>query len=88
MFKRFSSWFKLSKVLCNRFDHANNTIFNCKKSLSIKYGSEVKENEYLKLGNNKINWVSSVRHLGNFFSDDFSEKSDCRKKKSIYCVSK
>ena len=42
--------------VCNKFAHANNIIFNCKKSLSIKYDSEVKENA-LKLRNNKINWV-------------------------------
>ena len=29
--------------ICDKFVHANDVIFNCIKSLSIKYGFEMKE---------------------------------------------
>ena len=34
--------------------------------LAIKYEKEVNNTEYVFLGQNRINWVDSVRHLDNW----------------------
>ena len=49
--------------ICNTFAAEHYLIFNSKKSLAIKYGKEVNDTEYVLLGQNKINWVDSVKHL-------------------------
>ena len=54
--------------ICNKFAAEHYLIFNSKKSLAIKYGKEVNDTEYVLLGQNRINWVDSVKHLGNYFN--------------------
>ena len=49
--------------ICNKFAAEHYLIFNSKKSLAIKYGKEVNDTEYVLLGQNRINWVDSVKHL-------------------------
>ena len=44
---------------------------------AIKYGKEVNNTEYVLLGQNRINWVDSVRHLGNYFNTQLSDITDC-----------
>ena len=36
------------------------------------------------LGQNKINWVDSVKHLGNYFYMQLSDSNDCMMKRSIF----
>ena len=59
-------------------------IFNSKKSLAIKYGKEVNDTEYVLLGQNRINWVDSVKHLGNYFNTQLSDSTDCMMKRSTF----
>ena len=59
-------------------------IFNSKKSLAIKYGKEVNDTEYVLLGQNRINWVDSVKHLGNYFNTQLSDSTDCIMKRSTF----
>ena len=47
--------------ICNKFAAEHYLIFNSKKSLAIKYGKEVNDTEYVLLGQNRINWVDSVK---------------------------
>ena len=64
--------------ICNKFAAEHYLIF-CKKSLAIKYGNEVNGIDYVLLGQNKINWVDSVKHLGN---TQLSDSNDCMMKRS------
>ena len=59
---------------CNEFAIENKILFNCKKSVCIKYGLKEKESEIAKLGGIKIEMVKSVRHLGNYFNCTFVEQ--------------
>ena len=76
----------LNKMLdiCNKFAEEHYLIFNSKKSLTIKYGKEVNNTEYVLLGHNRINWVDSVRHLGNYFNTQLSDITDCMMKRSTF----
>ena len=70
--------------ICNKFAAEHYLIFNSKKSLAIKYGKEVNNTEYVLLGQDRINWVDSVRHLGNYFNTQLSDITDCMMKRSTF----
>ena len=70
--------------ICNKFAAEHYLIFNSKKSLAIKYGKEVNDTEYVLLGQNRINWVDSVKHLGNYFNTQLSDSTDCMMKRSSF----
>ena len=70
--------------ICNKFAAEHYLIFNSKKSLAIKYGKEVNDTEYVLLGQNRINWVDSVKHLGNYFNTQLSDSTDCVMKCSTF----
>ena len=40
--------------------------------------------EYVLLGQNKINWVDSVKHLGNYFNTQLSDSNNCMMKRSTF----
>ena len=40
--------------------------------------------EVLYLGNSRIEWVSSVKHLGNYVNSDMTDKTDCDMKCSSF----
>ena len=70
--------------ICNSFALEHDLIFNSKTSLAIKYGEGVFDNEAVYLGENRIIWVDSVRHLGNFINSDLTDATDCRMKCSSF----
>ena len=70
--------------ICNKFAAKHYLIFNSKKYHAIKYGKEVRDTEYVLLGQNRINWVDSVRHLGNYFNKQLSDSTDCMIKRSTF----
>ena len=39
---------------------------------------------YVLLGQNKIDWVDSVKHLGNYFNTQLSDSNDCIMKRSTF----
>ena len=55
---------------------------NTKKSFAIKYGKEVNDTEYVLLGQNRINWVDSVKH--NYVNLQLSDSTDCMMKRSTF----
>ena len=69
----------LNKMLdiCNSFADMYDIKFNAKKSLGIKFGGQQVMSEVLYLGNSRIEWVSSVKHLGNYVNCDMTDKTDC-----------
>ena len=40
--------------------------------------------EVLYLDNSRIEWVSSVKHLGNYVNSDMTDKTDCDMKCSSF----
>ena len=58
--------------------------FNAKKSLNIKFGGQPVMSEILYLGKSRIEWISSVKHLGNYVNSDMTDKTDCDMKCSIF----
>ena len=76
----------LNKMLdiCNSFADMYDIKFNAKKSLGIKFGCEPVMSEILYLGNSRIEWVSSVKHLGNYVNSDMTDKTDCDMKCSSF----
>ena len=70
--------------ICNNFAAEHYLIFNSKKSLATKYRKEVNDTEYVLLDQNRINWVDSVRHLGNYFNTQLFDITDCMMKRSSF----
>ena len=68
----------------NKFAAEHYLIFNSNKSLAIKNGNEVNNTEYVLLSENIINWVDSVRHLGNYFNTQLSDITHCMIKRSTF----
>ena len=70
--------------ISNKFAAKHYLIFNSKKSVAIKYRKEVNDTEYVLLGQNIINWVDSVKHLGNYFNMLLFDSTDCMMKRSTF----
>ena len=49
-----------------------------------KCGKEVNDTEHVLLGLNRINWVDSVKHLGNYFNKQLSDSTDCMMKRTTF----
>ena len=58
--------------------------FNSKKTLCIKFGETVTQTERAIINGCQIQWVDSVRHLGNYVSMDLSDDIDCKMKCSSF----
>ena len=52
--------------------------------LGIKFGGQPVMSENLYLGKIRIEWVSSVKHLGNYLNSDMTDKTDCNMKCSSF----
>ena len=73
--------------ICNSFADMYDIKFNAKKSLGIKFGGQPVMPEILYLGKSRIEWVSSVKHLGNYVNSDITDmtdKTDCDMKCSSF----
>ena len=62
--------------LYNSFADMYDIKFNAMKSLGIKFGGQPIMSEVLYLGKSRIEWVSSVKHLGNYVNNDMTDKTD------------
>ena len=76
----------LNKMLsiCYSFADMYDIKSNTKKSLGIKFGGQPVMSEVLNLGKSRIEWVSSVKHLGNYVNSDMAHKIHCDMKYSSY----
>ena len=70
--------------ICNSFADMYDIKFNAKKSLGIIFGGQQVMSEVLYLGNSGIEWVSSVKHLGNYVNSDMTDKINCDMKCSNF----
>ena len=50
----------------------------------IKFGGQPVMSEVLYLGKSRIEWVRSVKHLGNYVNSDMTDKTDCDMKCSNF----
>ena len=56
--------------------------------LCIKFGGQQVMSEVLYLGKSRIEWVSSVKHLGNYVNSDMTDKTDMKCSSFIGYVNK
>ena len=52
--------------------------------MCIKFGEKIKPCEIAKLDGNKISWVDSIKHLGNYLDTTLNDEYDCRSKTSAF----
>lgn len=76
----------LNKMLniCGEFGRENFIMFNSKKSMAIKFGSPVENQEIILLNKLPIKWVKKTKHLGNIVNDELSDIDDCMVKCSQF----
>ena len=70
--------------ICRIFALDNFIIFNCKKTVCIKYGEDVKPFEFAMMNDVQLVWKNEVRHLGNFFNCKLDNSIDGHHKKSHF----
>ena len=58
--------------------------FNAKKSPGIAFDGQPVMSEVLYLSKSRIEWVSSLKHLGNYMNTDRTDKTDCDMKCSSF----
>ena len=59
-------------------------LFNCKKTVCIQFSEIHNDREHAYLNNNRIIWVNSIRHLGNFIDLKMNDNIDCIYKSSVF----
>ena len=62
--------------ICSIYADNFDITFNSKNTVCIKFGEQTRQYETIKL-NNKMTWVDSIKHLGNYFDTTMSDKMDC-----------
>ncbi len=70
--------------ICSKFAESNCITFNSKKTLCIKYGRDVVNNETAFFKDTPLQWVNKVRHLGNLIDNSGTDYVDCMYKKSMF----
>lgn len=70
--------------ICYNFGLKNNLVFNCNKTVCIKFGEKVRDGEYAIFNDSVLSWKESVRHLGNFIDTTMTDQIDCITKKSMF----
>ena len=62
--------------ICSLFADMYDIKFNAKKSLGITFGGQPVMSEVLYRDKSRIEWGSSVRHLGNYVNNCMNDKTD------------
>ena len=70
--------------ICELFALEFDITFNCRKTVCIKFGEPVKDCEHIYLNNKAIDWVDSIRHLGNFIDKSLTDEIDIKTKMSHF----
>ena len=71
-------------VLCCEYAKEYDITFNPKKTVCIKFGSEIHIDEHGSMNGFTVQWTESVRHLDNFVDSTLSDLLDCRYKQSMF----
>ena len=71
-------------VLCCEYAKEYDIMFNPKKTVCIKFGSKIHNDEHVSMNGFTVQWSESVRHLGNFVDSTLSDSLDCRYKRSMF----
>lgn len=70
--------------MCKTFANDFNVTFNAKKTVCIKFGSKVTEDDKLLLDGCPIKWKDQVKHLGNIVNNTLTDENDCSLKISSF----
>ena len=63
--------------MCEIFSVENNILFNKNKTICIKFGSKVKEEERVILDSSDLLWTDKVVHLGNYINSACNDDVEC-----------
>ena len=77
----------LQKLLhiCEKFGHEYNVIFNAKKTVCMRIGSNGEPpTRVIKLNDTAVVWRTRIKHLGNILTPDLSDKCDIEYKKGVF----
>jgi hypothetical protein len=79
----------LNKMLsiCKSFAAEYNITFNAKKTMCIKFGSPVTDDDNVYLDGTLIQWVDKIKHLGNTLNVSLNDVSDCASKCCVFNAS-
>ena len=68
--------------VCEKFSEEYGVTYNPTKSVCMVFSKKKHVIQNVKLNGNVLNWVDSVKHLGNHLDSDMSESTEIRMKKS------
>ena len=81
-----SSIVGLNKMLemCDKFALHYSIIFNCKKTVCIKFVDKIIAGEKAIFNGTYLEWADSVRHLGNYIDITCTGMIDCKAKRYVF----
>jgi len=73
--------------ICKSFAAEYNITFNAKKTMCIKFGSPVTDDDKVYLDRTLIKWVERIKHLGNTVNVKLNDVNDCDSKRGLFTAS-
>jgi hypothetical protein len=67
-------------LICETYALEHRITFNSKKTICIKFGSSVGNDEKAFINGSPIKWFDHVKHLGNYVCNDLNDELDCTMK--------
>jgi len=73
--------------ICKSFAAEYNITFNAKKTMCIKFGSPVTDDDKVYLDGTSIDWVDRIKHLGNTLNVKLNDVNDSDCKRCLFNAS-
>ena len=70
--------------ICELFAKKYFITFNIKKTICIKFGSDVDIDEGAYMYGKRLEWSDTVKHLGNIVNKDLDDLDDCKLKGGVF----
>ena len=71
-------------TICELFAKKYYITFNIKKTVCIKFGSDVNIDEGAYMYGKRLEWSDTVKHLGNIVNKDLDDLDDCKIKGGVF----
>ena len=71
-------------TICELFAKKYYITFNIKKTVCIKFGSDVNIDEGAYMYGKRLEWSDTVKHLGNIVNKDLDDLDDCKLKGGVF----
>ena len=73
--------------ICKSVAAEYNITFNAKKTMCVKYGSPVTDDDKVYLDGTSVKWVDHIKHLGNTVNVKLNDVNDCDFKRCLFNAS-